>query len=203
MEYPKDRLEIQGPRRLHRRNSAGRGRPSSARYGRSRPPHPIQSIATNRPWLQSRCPSDAGLNFARGEFVAIFDADFVSTHGTGSCRSSITSLSRKSEWFQTRWDPPQSQLQYPSLRFEAILLDGPLCHRTRRSLIAPATSSNFQRHRRHVGASRPSATAVGWQHDTLTEDTDLRLTVRSSAGMESFKIPAPCRNAPLKLPIEK
>lgn len=112
---------------------------------------------------------DAGMATARGEFIAIFDADF---------RPPPDFLKRTLAYFgdaragmvQTRWTYVNSD--YSALtQVETILLDGHFVvehgARSRRG-----TFFNFNG---TAGVWRRAAIedAGGWEHDTLTEDTDL------------------------------
>ena len=111
----------------------------------------------------------AGLNVARGEFVAIFDADFVPPRDF---------LRRTVPYFveptlavvQARWghlNPDYSLLT----RIQAVLLDGHfvLEHGGRNR------AGCFFNFNGTAGVWRATAItdAGGWQHDTLTEDLDL------------------------------
>jgi len=114
-----------------------------------------------------------GLHTARGEFVAIFDADFIPQSDF---------LSRTIPYFldpngganigmvQTRWTYLNSDYSLLT-RVETILLDGHFViehgGRSRRG-----TFFNFNG---TAGVWRRAAidAAGGWEHDTLTEDTDL------------------------------
>ena len=114
-----------------------------------------------------------GLRTARGEFVAIFDADFI---------PQVDFLRRTIPYFldpnggggigmvQARWTYLNSDYSLLT-RVETILLDGHFViehgGRSRRG-----TFFNFNG---TAGVWRRSAidAAGGWEHDTLTEDTDL------------------------------
>ena len=111
----------------------------------------------------------AGLESATGEFVAIFDADFV---------PSPDFLRRTLPYFfgpgtamvQTRWT--YLNRHYSALtEVETILLDGHFVveHGAR------SRSGSFFNFNGTAGVWRRCAIddAGGWQHDTLTEDTDL------------------------------
>jgi cellulose synthase/poly-beta-1,6-N-acetylglucosamine synthase-like glycosyltransferase len=110
-----------------------------------------------------------GLKTARGEFVAIFDADFIPT--PDFLRRSIPYFeNEKIGMVQTRWT--YLNRDYSLLtQVETILLDGHFVvehgARSRRG-----TFFNFNG---TAGVWRRQAIedAGGWEHDTLTEDTDL------------------------------
>jgi cellulose synthase/poly-beta-1,6-N-acetylglucosamine synthase-like glycosyltransferase len=110
-----------------------------------------------------------GLKTARGEFVAIFDADFIPA--PDFLRRSIPYFeNEKIGMVQTRWT--YLNRDYSLLtQVETILLDGHFVvehgARSRRG-----TFFNFNG---TAGVWRRQAItdAGGWEHDTLTEDTDL------------------------------
>ena len=114
-----------------------------------------------------------GLKTARGEFVAIFDADFVPA--ADFLRRTIPYFvdpngGEKIGMVQTRWTYLNSDYSLLT-NVETILLDGHFVMehgaRSRRG-----TFFNFNG---TAGVWRRKAIddAGGWQHDTLTEDTDL------------------------------
>ena len=138
---------------------------------------------------------DAGLKVAKGEFVAIFDADFVPPHDW---------LMKVVHHFaepgigmvQTRWT--HLNRDYSMLtQIEAILLDGHFVieHGAR------FRSGDFFNFNGTAGMWRIKAIADGggWQHDTLTEDTDL--SYRSQIAGWKFKY-LPHVECPSELPIE-
>jgi cellulose synthase/poly-beta-1,6-N-acetylglucosamine synthase-like glycosyltransferase len=110
-----------------------------------------------------------GLRTARGEFVAIFDADFIPE--SDFLRRTIPYFQKPEiGMVQTRWT--YLNRDYSLLtQVETILLDGHFVvehgARSRRG-----TFFNFNG---TAGVWRRAAidAAGGWQHDTLTEDTDL------------------------------
>ena len=110
-----------------------------------------------------------GLKSATGEFVAIFDADFIPP--ADFLRRTVPYFTdEKLAMVQTRWS--YINRHYSALtEVEAILLDGHFviehCARYRSGLFFNFNGT--------AGVWRRNAIedAGGWQHDTLTEDTDL------------------------------
>jgi len=110
-----------------------------------------------------------GLKTARGEFIAIFDADFIPEKYF--LRHSIQYFTDpKVGAVQTRWEHLN---RYDSLltRSQAILLDGHFAIEH----VARNRSNRFMSFNGTAGTWRRSAidSSGGWQHDTLTEDLDL------------------------------
>jgi cellulose synthase/poly-beta-1,6-N-acetylglucosamine synthase-like glycosyltransferase len=110
-----------------------------------------------------------GLNCATGEFVAIFDADFQP--GSDFLRRTLPYFTDPNlAMVQTRWT--YLNRDYSALtEVESILLDGHFVieHGAR------ARSGRFFNFNGTAGVWRRKAIddSGGWQHDTLTEDTDL------------------------------
>ena len=157
--------------------------------------HPIVYIhRTNRHGFKAGA-LDEGLKVAKGDLIAIFDADFVPPtdwlmkvvhHFTDPAIGMV----------QTRWT--HLNRDYSILtQVEAILLDGHfvLEHGAR------ARSGDFFNFNGTAGMWRREAIsdAGGWQHDTLTEDTDL--SYRSQMAGWKFKY-LPEIECPAELPIE-
>jgi cellulose synthase/poly-beta-1,6-N-acetylglucosamine synthase-like glycosyltransferase len=112
---------------------------------------------------------EAGLKVARGEFVAIFDADFIPT------ANFLTALmphfaDATVGMVQARWGHINQDYSLLT-KIESILLDGHfvLEHGARNR------SGRFFNFNGTAGVWRRRAIdeAGGWQHDTLTEDLDL------------------------------
>jgi len=136
-----------------------------------------------------------GLKFATGEFIAIFDADFIPAPGF---------LEEVIDYFsdpevgmiQTRWG--HINREYSLLtRIESILLDGHFViehgarHFSGRFFNFNGTAGIWRR--------RAIETAGGWQHDTLTEDTDLSYRAQM-AGWNFLYLPHIV--CPAELPVE-
>ena len=138
---------------------------------------------------------DEGLKVAKGEFVAIFDADFLPP-ADWLMRVIHHFAEPEIGMVQTRW--AHLNRDYSMLtRIEAILLDGHfvLEHGAR------ARSGDFFNFNGTAGMWRRQAITDGggWQHDTLTEDTDL--SYRSQMAGWKFKY-LPEVECPSELPIE-
>ena len=157
--------------------------------------HPIVYIhRTNRHGFKAGA-LDAGLKVAKGEFVAIFDADFVPPP---DWLMKVIHHFAEPEigMVQTRW--AHMNRDYSMLtQIEAILLDGHFVieHGAR---VRTGDYFNFNG---TAGMWRIQAIVDGggWQHDTLTEDTDL--SYRSQLAGWRFKY-LPEVECPSELPIE-
>ncbi len=137
----------------------------------------------------------AGLKVAKGEFIAIFDADFVPP---SDWLMKIIHHFAEPEigMVQTRWT--HLNRDYSLLtQVEAILLDGHFVlehgarYRTGEFFNFNGTAGMWRRQAIYDGG--------GWQHDTLTEDTDL--SYRSQIAGWKFKY-LPDIECPSELPIE-
>ena len=137
----------------------------------------------------------AGLETATGELVAIFDADFIPP---------TDFLTRTVHFFadpkvgvvQTRWSYLNRDYNFLT-EIEAMLLDGHfiLEHGAR------STSGLFFNFNGTAGILRRKAIedAGGWQHDTLTEDSDLSYRAQL-AGWRFVYLPG--LDCPSELPVE-
>jgi cellulose synthase/poly-beta-1,6-N-acetylglucosamine synthase-like glycosyltransferase len=138
---------------------------------------------------------DEGLKVAKGEFVAIFDADFVPPHDfLMKCIHHFTDP--KIGMVQTRWTHINRHYSFLT-EVEAILLDGHfvLEHSAR------ARTNVFFNFNGTAGMWRRAAIdeAGGWEHDTLTEDTDLSYR----AQLKGWKfVYLPDVECPAELPVE-
>ena len=138
---------------------------------------------------------EAGLKTAKGEFVAIFDADFVPPSDfLMKCIHHFTDP--KVGMVQTRWT--HINRNYSLLtQVEAILLDGHfvLEHSGR------SRSGVFFNFNGTAGMWRRRAIdeAGGWEHDTLTEDTDLSYRAQLKGWKFVYLQDVEC---PAELPVE-
>ena len=136
-----------------------------------------------------------GLKTAKGDFITIFDADFVP-------EPSI--LKRSIHYFtdpkicvvQTRWDH-LNRGDSLLTRSQAIFLDGHFAIEH----VARNRSDRFMSFNGTAGTWRRSAIedAGGWQHDTLTEDLDLSYRAQLKGWKFVF---LPNLTAPAELPPE-
>jgi len=192
MDYPRERLEIQV---LDDSTDETQQVAAAivARYAALG--HPIAYIhRTNRHGYKAGA-LDAGLKVAKGEYVAIFDADFVPP--TDWLMKVIHHFAEPEiGMVQTRWS--HMNRDYSMLtQIEAILLDGHFVmeHGAR------VRSGDYFNFNGTAGMWRIKAISDGggWQHDTLTEDTDL--SYRSQLAGWKFKY-LPEVECPSELPIE-
>ena len=192
MEYPREKLEIQvlDDSTDETTHVAAAIVDRYAALG-----HPIVYIhRTDRHGFKAGA-LDAGLKVAQGEFVAIFDADF---EPPPDWLMKVIHHFAEPEigMVQTRWT--YLNRDYSMLtQIEAILLDGHfvLEHGAR------VRSGEFFNFNGTAGMWRRQAIydGGGWQHDTLTEDTDL--SYRSQMAGWKFKY-LPEIECPSELPIE-
>jgi cellulose synthase/poly-beta-1,6-N-acetylglucosamine synthase-like glycosyltransferase len=115
---------------------------------------------------------DAGLKVAKGELIAIFDADFVPQQDflTQLVGHFVGEENAKTGMVQARWGHMNREMSLLT-KVQALMLDG---HHLveNRARAAAGWLFNFSG---TGGMWRKEAieTAGGWQHDTLTEDLDL------------------------------
>ena len=136
-----------------------------------------------------------GLKSAQGEFVAIFDADFVPP--TDFLLRTIHHFTDpKIGMVQTRWTHINRNYSFLT-EVEAILLDGHfvLEHSSR------ARHDVFFNFNGTAGLWRRRAIddAGGWEHDTLTEDTDLSYRAQLKGWKFIYRQDVEC---PAELPVE-
>jgi len=136
-----------------------------------------------------------GLKTAKGEFITIFDADFIPYPGI--LRESIDYFTDpKVCVVQTRWDH-LNRNDSMLTRAQAILLDGHFAIEH----VARNRSERFMSFNGTAGTWRRVAIqdAGGWQHDTLTEDLDLSYRAQLKGWKFVF---LPDLTAPAELPPE-
>jgi cellulose synthase/poly-beta-1,6-N-acetylglucosamine synthase-like glycosyltransferase len=204
LDYPRDRFEIQVlddstdetvlvAESIVQRYAAGGVRGPEGQE--ALPPQPIVYLhRTNRRGFKAGALEE-GLYVAKGVLVAIFDADFVPPP---------TWLRQVVDQFtdphigmaQTRWTHLNRNYSFLT-QVEAILLDGHfvLEHGGR------SRSGVFFNFNGTAGMWRRQAIdeAGGWQHDTLTEDTDLSYRAQLKGWKFKYLQDVEC---PAELPIE-
>jgi cellulose synthase/poly-beta-1,6-N-acetylglucosamine synthase-like glycosyltransferase len=197
LDYPRDRFEIQllddstdetvqVAKGIAERYAAGFN---------GLPPQPIFYIHRENRYGFKAGALDAGLNTARGEFVAIFDADFVPPKDW--IMKVIHHFAQPEiGMVQTRWTHLNRNYSFLT-QVEAILLDGHfvLEHGGR------SRAGVFFNFNGTAGMWRKKviAEAGGWQHDTLTEDTDLSYRAQLIGWKFKYLQDVEC---PAELPIE-
>ena len=136
-----------------------------------------------------------GLKTAKGEFVAIFDADFTPPEDF-LMRTIHHFTNPQIGMVQTRWTHLNRDYSFLT-QVEAILLDGHfvLEHSGR------ARTGLFFNFNGTAGMWRRQAIdeAGGWQHDTLTEDTDLSYRAQLKGWKFIYLQDVEC---PAELPVE-
>jgi cellulose synthase/poly-beta-1,6-N-acetylglucosamine synthase-like glycosyltransferase len=149
---------------------------------------------TNREGFKAGALAE-GLKTAKGEFVAIFDADFTPPEDF-LLRTVHHFTDPKIGMVQTRWTHINRNYSFLT-EVEAILLDGHfvLEHSGR------ARSGVFFNFNGTAGVWRRAAIdeAGGWQHDTLTEDTDLSYRAQLKGWKFIYLQDVEC---PAELPVE-
>ena len=203
LNYPRDRFEIQlldDSTDETRQVAAAiveryaKGFEANAEHA-ALPPQPIQYIhRTDRHGYKAGA-LEAGLTTARGELIAIFDADFVPppdwllqvVHHFAEPEVGMV---------QTRWTHLNRSYSFLT-QVEAILLDGHfvLEHggRSRAGVYFNFNGTAGMWRRRAIDE------AGGWQHDTLTEDTDLSYRAQLKGWRFKYLQDVEC---PAELPIE-
>ena len=157
--------------------------------------HPVTYVhRTNREGYKAGALHE-GLKTATGEFVAIFDADFVPPPDF-LLRTIHHFTDAKVGMVQTRWTHINRNYSFLT-EVEAILLDGHfvLEHSGR------ARHGVFFNFNGTAGIWRRQAIeeAGGWQHDTLTEDTDLSYRAQLKGWKFVYRQDIEC---PAELPVE-
>ena len=197
LEYPRDRFEIQ-VLDDSTDETTGVAREIVERYARGfagMEPQPIVYLHRSNRHGYKAGALDKGLDVARGEFVAIFDADFVPPpqwvmqviHHFAEPEIGMV---------QTRWTHLNRNYSFLT-QVEAILLDGHfvLEHggRSRAGVFFNFNGTAGMWRRETI------STAGGWQHDTLTEDTDLSYRAQLVGWQFKYLQDVEC---PAELPIE-
>jgi cellulose synthase/poly-beta-1,6-N-acetylglucosamine synthase-like glycosyltransferase len=157
--------------------------------------HPITYIhRTNREGFKAGALQN-GMKFSKGEFIAIFDADFVPPEDW-LMRVVHHFAEPQIGMVQTRWTHLNRNYSFLT-EVEAILLDGHfvLEHGGR------SRSKVFFNFNGTAGMWRRQAIedGGGWQHDTLTEDTDLSYRSQLEGWKFKYLQDVEC---PAELPIE-
>ncbi len=197
IEYPRDRFEIQV---LDDSTDETQEVAAAvvARYAaglRNLPPQPIHYLhRANRHGYKAGA-LEAGLRTARGELVAIFDADFVPAPDW--LMKVVHHFAQPGVGMvQTRWTHLNRNYSFLT-QVEAVLLDGHfvLEHggRSRAGVFFNFNGTAGMWRRRTI------EDAGGWQHDTLTEDTDLSYRAQLKGWKFKYLQDVEC---PAELPIE-
>jgi cellulose synthase/poly-beta-1,6-N-acetylglucosamine synthase-like glycosyltransferase len=197
LDYPRDRFEIQ----LlddSTDETTDVAREIVERYARGftgMDPQPIVHLHRSNRHGYKAGALDKGLDVARGEFVAIFDADFVPPR---QWVMQVIHHFAQPEigMVQTRWTHLNRNYSFLT-QVEAILLDGHfvLEHggRSRAGVYFNFNGTAGMWRRETI------STAGGWQHDTLTEDTDLSYRAQLVGWEFKYLQDVEC---PAELPIE-
>ncbi|WP_260703735.1 cellulose synthase family protein [Edaphobacter flagellatus] len=197
LNYPRDRFEIQVLDDSTDETTVV-AQQIVERYARGfagMDPQPITYIHRENRYGFKAGALDAGLKVAKGEFVAIFDADFVPPrewvmqviHHFAETNIGMV---------QTRWT--HLNRDYSLLtQVEAIMLDGHFVlesgGRSRAGVFFNFNGTAGMWRRETIGS------AGGWQHDTLTEDTDLSYRAQMVGWQFKYLQDVEC---PAELPIE-
>jgi cellulose synthase/poly-beta-1,6-N-acetylglucosamine synthase-like glycosyltransferase len=192
LEYPKDKLDIQ-VLDDSTDETVEVARAVVDRYAALG--HPITYIhRTNREGFKAGALQN-GMATSKGEFIAIFDADFV-PHEDWLLRVVHHFADPNIGMVQTRWTHLNRSYSFLT-QVEAILLDGHfiLEHGGR------SRSNVFFNFNGTAGMWRRAAIeeAGGWEHDTLTEDTDLSYRAQLKGWKFRYVQDIEC---PAELPIE-
>jgi cellulose synthase/poly-beta-1,6-N-acetylglucosamine synthase-like glycosyltransferase len=191
-KYPKDKLDIQ-VLDDSTDETVGVVRDLVERYAALG--HPISyHHRTNREGFKAGALQE-GMKTAKGEFIAIFDADFTPPEDF-LLKTIHHFTDPKIGMVQTRWTHINRNYSFLT-EVEAILLDGHfvLEHSGR------AQSGVFFNFNGTAGMWRTKAIedAGGWQHDTLTEDTDLSYRAQLRGWKFIYLQDVEC---PAELPVE-
>lgn len=197
IDYPRDRFEIQVlDDSTDETHEVARGiveRYASGVSGLE--PQPIYYLHRQDRYGYKAGALDAGLKTAKGDLVAIFDADFVPP--TDWLNRVVHHFAEPGVGMvQTRWTHLNRDYSFLT-QVEAILLDGHfvLEHggRSRAGVFFNFNGTAGMWRRAAIGE------AGGWQHDTLTEDTDLSYRAQLKGWKFKYLQDVEC---PAELPIE-
>ncbi|WP_260177981.1 glycosyltransferase family 2 protein [Tunturibacter empetritectus] len=197
LDYPRDRFEVQ-VLDDSTDETTGVAREIVERYASGfvgMDPQPIVYLHRSNRHGYKAGALDKGLDVAQGEFVAIFDADFVPPR---QWVMQVIHHFAQPEigMVQTRWTHLNRNYSFLT-QVEAILLDGHfvLEHggRSRAGVFFNFNGTAGMWRRETI------STAGGWQHDTLTEDTDLSYRAQLVGWQFKYLQDVEC---PAELPIE-
>src|SRR5689334_6019267 len=192
IEYPRDRVEIQV---LDDSTDETRGISEAAVRRLAAHGHDIKYYHRDDRIGYKAGALEAGLKVARGELIAIFDADFIPTPDFLQRLVPYFSSS-KVGMVQARWGHINQDYSLLT-KIQSILLDGHfvLEHGGR------YRSGRFFNFNGTAGVWRRLAIddAGGWQHDTLTEDLDLSYRAQLRGWQFVF---VPALIAPAEVPVE-
>ncbi len=192
IDYPKEKLEIQvlDDSTDHSAEIARKACEEMAALG-----HPIKYIHREHRIGYKAGALAAGLQIARGEFIAIFDADFIPPKDIFYNVVDYFTDDRIG-MVQIRWDHLNRDASLLT-KGQAIFLDGHfVIEHTARN-----RSGRFMHFNGTAGVWRRTTIddAGGWQHDTLTEDLDLSYRAQIK-GWQFVYLPQ--HAAPAELPPE-
>ncbi len=196
LDYPRDRLEIQVlDDSTDETSQVAEAIVERYRAGCNGAPQPIFYIHRANRYGYKAGALDHGLKTAKGELIAIFDADFVPPREW--LMQVVHHLAEPGiGMVQTRWTHMNRDYSFLT-QVEAILLDGHfvLEHGGR------SRANVFFNFNGTAGMWRRAAIdqAGGWQHDTLTEDTDLSYRAQLKGWRFKYLQDVEC---PAELPIE-
>jgi len=197
LDYPRDRFEIQVLDDSTDETTVV-AQQIVERYARGfagMDPQPVTYIHRTNRYGYKAGALDAGLNSAKGEFVAIFDADFVPPR---EWVMQVIHHFAEPEigMVQTRWTHLNRDYSLIT-QIEAIMLDGHFVlesgGRSRAGVFFNFNGTAGMWRRETIGS------AGGWQHDTLTEDTDLSYRAQMVGWRFKYLQDVEC---PAELPIE-
>ena len=196
LEYPRDRLEIQVlDDSTDETRQVAQAIVERYRLGCNGTPQPIVYIHRDNRYGYKAGALDNGLKTAKGELIAIFDADFIPPREW--LMQVVHHLADPGVGMvQTRWTHMNRNYSFLT-QVEAILLDGHfvLEHGGR------SRANVFFNFNGTAGMWRRAAIeeAGGWQHDTLTEDTDLSYRAQMKGWRFKYLQDVEC---PAEVPIE-